>query len=69
MLNIDQLTAKERLELIERLWDSLSANPEAVPLTETQRAELDRRLDNLEREGPQGIPWNEVLQRIRKHSQ
>ena len=69
MLNIEQLTANQRLELIERLWESLSATPETIPLSDAQRAELDRRLDDLEREGPQGIPWNEVLQRIRKNSQ
>ena len=33
-------------------------------LTEAQRAELDRRLDELEVEGPVGIPWDEVLSRI-----
>jgi Putative addiction module component len=32
----------------------------AVPLTKPQRDELDRRLDELDREGPVGIPWEEV---------
>jgi putative addiction module component (TIGR02574 family) len=39
----------------------------AVSLTATQRAELDRRLDDLEREGPLGIPWNEVARRNQNH--
>jgi putative addiction module component (TIGR02574 family) len=69
MLNIDQLTTEQRLDLMERLWDSLSETPETLPLTDAQREELDRRLDDLEREGPRGIPWNEVLQRIRNLSQ
>jgi putative addiction module component (TIGR02574 family) len=69
MLKIDQLTVEQRLELMERLWESLSATPEAIPLTRAQRAELDRRLDDLEQEGPRGIPWNEVVERIRKQSQ
>jgi putative addiction module component (TIGR02574 family) len=64
-LDIASLTAQERLNLLEELWDSLAAAPEAVPLTESQRAELDRRLDDLDREGPVGIPWEEVLSRIR----
>lgn len=67
-MKIDHLTTEQRLELIERLWDSLSATPESIPLTDAQRAELDRRLDDLEQEGPVGIPWDEVLQRIRKQS-
>lgn len=64
-LDIASLTPEERLSLLDELWDSLAATPEAVPLTESQRAELDRRLDDLDREGPVGIPWEEVLNRIR----
>lgn len=62
-LDIDTLDAGERLRLLERLWDSLT--PEDVPLTDAQRLELDRRLDEMERDGAVGIPWDEVLQRIR----
>ncbi len=64
-LDIGSLTPEERLSLLEELWESLAATPEAIPLTEAQRAELDRRLDELEAEGPVGIPWDEVLSRIR----
>jgi len=54
-LDIGSLTPEERLDLMEDLWDSLSAAPRA-PLTGGQRGELKRRLDDLEREGPVGIP-------------
>jgi putative addiction module component (TIGR02574 family) len=64
-VDIASLTPEERLSLLEELWESLAPAPEAVPLTDTQRAELDRRLDDLERDGPVGIPWEEVLSRIR----
>lgn len=64
-LDITALTPDERLSLLEQLWDSLASTPGTVPLTEAQRAELDRRLDDLELEGPVGIPWEEVLSRIR----
>ena len=64
-LDIASLTPEERLSLLEELWDSLAVAPHAVTLTEAQRAELDRRLDDLDREGPVGIPWEEVLSRIR----
>ena len=67
-LDIASMTAEERLSLLEKLWDSLAADSEAVPVTEAQRAELDRRLDDLEREGPVGIPWEEVLNRIRSRN-
>lgn len=64
-LNVGDLSSEERLRLIEELWESLSEKPGAVPLTNAQRKELDRRLDDLERSGPEGIPWEEVLQQIR----
>jgi len=67
-INIANLTAEERLRLLEELWDSLSATPESVPLTHAQRQELDRRLDELDRNGPSGIAWEDVLQRIRSRS-
>ena len=67
-IDINSLSSEERLRLLDELWESLSAAPEAIPLTNAQREELDRRLDELDREGPIGIPWEEVLQRIRSRT-
>lgn len=67
-LNISDLSPEERLRLIEELWESLNENPGSVPPTNAQREELDRRLDDLERSGPEGIPWDQVLQQIRSRS-
>jgi putative addiction module component (TIGR02574 family) len=43
-----------------------SLRPEDVPVTDAQREELDRRLDDLEGDPDLGIPWDEVLRRIRE---
>ena len=67
-LNIEDLSPEERLRLIEELWDSLNQRPGTVPLTNAQREELDRRLDDLERSEPEGIPWDQVQQQIRSRS-
>ena len=48
---------------IEQLWDSLS--PEAVPVTEAQRAELRRRLEALESGEMKTLPLDQVLSAIR----
>ncbi|HVS08595.1 MAG TPA: addiction module protein, partial [Planctomycetota bacterium] len=45
-VDIKNLTTEERLALLGDIWDSLE--PEDVPFTDAQRAELDRRLDDLE---------------------
>jgi putative addiction module component (TIGR02574 family) len=68
MIEIASLSPEERLHLLDQLWESLTATPEAVPLTNAQREELDRRLDELDRDGPVGIPWQEVLGRIRSRA-
>ena len=64
MIDIHTLSPDQRLQLIELLWDSLSPTPEVIPFTDAQRAELDRRLDDLDREGPIGTPAEEVLNRL-----
>lgn len=61
-IDISRLSPEERLRLLERLWDSLSDGD--VTITNAQREELDRRLDDLDREGPRGIPWDQVLDRL-----
>ena len=66
--DIFKLDPAKRLDLLEQLWDSLTVTPGALPLTGAQREELDRRLDDLDAEGPSGIPWDEVMHRIRSRS-
>lgn len=61
-----QLTAEERLRLIEELWDSL--DPDQTPLYDWQREELDRRLDALDEGATTGAPWPEVRDRILRRS-
>lgn len=64
MVDIATLSRDEQLDLLERIWDQLSEHPESLVLSEDQKAELDRRLDDLDREGPIGIPAEEVLARL-----
>jgi putative addiction module component (TIGR02574 family) len=66
--NIDDLSPEERLGLLERLWDSLARDPQAVPVTPAQRAELDRRLDEMDDGDLAGIPWEEVVRQIRERA-
>jgi putative addiction module component (TIGR02574 family) len=65
-VDIAALTPEERLDLLERLWESLTPTPDAVPLTDAQRAELHRRVDDLDHEGPVGVTWDEMLSQVRR---
>lgn len=59
-----ELPVEERLELVGDIWDSIAQVPDAVELTETQRAELDRRVEAYRRDPNAGSPWAEVKARI-----
>lgn len=66
-IDLEHLTAEERLNLIGQIWDSLQA--EDVPVTDEQKAELDRRIEEMDGDGKRGIPWEEVMDRIRGRSE
>jgi putative addiction module component (TIGR02574 family) len=62
-----KLPVSERIELAMALWDSI-AEPELqdqLPLTEAQKAELDRRLAEHDRDPSRGLSWEEVQRRLR----
>ncbi len=60
------LPVEERVRLVEAIWDSIAAVPEALPLTDWQKKELDRRLAELEADPDAGSTLEEVFARIRQ---
>lgn len=60
------LPIEERVQLVEAIWDSISAVPEALPLTPWQREELDRRLAEFEADPDAGSTLEEVFARVRR---
>jgi len=58
------LSFPERIQLVEDIRDSIAEVPESLPLTEEQKAELDRRLDAYHRNPGQGSPWGVVRERL-----
>jgi putative addiction module component (TIGR02574 family) len=59
-----QLSPRQRLDLIERLWESLE--DEDLPLTDAQRAELDRRIEGFDQDREQSIPWERLKAELRE---
>jgi putative addiction module component (TIGR02574 family) len=65
MSSIFDLSASEKLQLVEDLWDDLAATPEDVPVHDWQKEELARRKANLLKNPESGLSWEEVKRRIR----
>lgn len=59
-----KLSVPERIQLAEDLWDSIAAEPDALPLTESQRTEIERRLAEHDRAPESSISWEEVRTRL-----
>jgi len=55
---IDSLSAAEKAELLDTVWESLEAD--AASLTDAQRAELDYRIARHEQNPSDVISWEQV---------
>lgn len=47
---IARLSVPERILLLEDLWESIASEPSSVPVPQSHRGELDRRLAEYEKD-------------------
>jgi putative addiction module component (TIGR02574 family) len=59
-LGIDRLPVEERLALVEEIWDSIAVDSGAIPLTDAQRIELERRIAEDDSHPNDATPWEQV---------
>lgn len=64
LAEILELPAEQRLQLVEAIWDSLVEIPEAVPISDDVREELDRRLAAYYEDPSSARPWREIKQEL-----
>ena len=64
-MRIRDLSVEERIRLVEDIWDSIAEDRGALPLTDAQREELDRRLEAYRGTKDPGEDAVEVIERIR----
>lgn len=62
---ISKLSLSERIQLVEDIWDSIAADSKSILIAETQKQELDRRLENYAKNPHAGSSWEEVKKLIR----
>jgi putative addiction module component (TIGR02574 family) len=64
--SIRDLSPTERMQLIELLWESFVEDPSALPVTNEQRVELRRRLEEHERDPSSAKPWSQVRSELER---
>ena len=61
---IANLTSAEKAESLDAVWESLEAD--ALTLTDAQRAELDSRIERLEKNPSDVVPWEQLRSELFK---
>jgi len=65
--NLNTLPIKERIQLVEDLWDSISAEGAVLPVTKEQKIELNSRLEAYALDGNKGKESKLVFAKIRNN--
>jgi putative addiction module component (TIGR02574 family) len=66
--DILELPVQERIRLVELIWDSVAAVPEAVQISPELKAELQARLEEFEANLEAGYSWDQVKSRLKDGS-
>lgn len=66
--DILELPVQERIRLVELIWDSVAAVPEAVEISPALKAELEARLVEFEANPEAGYSWDQVRSRLKDGS-
>ena len=61
-----KLSVSERIQLVEDIWDSIAADAadDALGLSQTQKAELHRRVAEHHADSSSAVPWELVRARL-----
>lgn len=60
-----ELSVQERIRLVELIWESIAAVPEALEVTPELKVELEARLKEFEADPEAGYSWEQVKSHLR----
>jgi putative addiction module component (TIGR02574 family) len=60
-----ELSVQERIRLVELIWESIAAIPEALEVTPELKVELEARLKEFEADPEAGYSWEQVKSHLR----
>jgi len=63
-----ELPVQERIRLVELIWESVAAIPEAVEVSPELKIDLEKRLKAFEANPEAGYSWDEVKARLKDGS-
>ena len=63
---IAALPVPEQIGLLHQAWDRLLESGWEPELTDAQKAEFDRRLDDLDANPQHVVPWDKLAEHIRR---
>ena len=63
-----RLSVGERIELVAAIWDTVAedANTAALPVSDSHRLELNRRVEDRHKNPSAESPWSEIADRLSK---
>jgi len=59
-----ELSIPERIQLVEDIWDTITAQATSVELTDDEKRIIDARLEKYHQNPELGSPWEDVYRRI-----
>ena len=66
--DILELPVQERIHLVEMIWESIAAFPQAIEVSPELKAELNARLADFERNPEAGYSWDQVKLQLKSGS-
>jgi putative addiction module component (TIGR02574 family) len=66
--DILELPVQERIHLVEVIWESIAAVPQAIEVSPELKTELEARLADFERNPEAGYSWDQVKAHLKNGS-
>ena len=66
--DILELPVQERIHLVEMIWESIAAFPQAIEVPAELKSDLSARLADFERDPEAGFSWEQVKAQLKSGS-
>jgi putative addiction module component (TIGR02574 family) len=66
--DILELPVQERIHLVEMIWESIAAFPQALAVSPDLKSELNIRMAEFERDPEAGYSWDQVKAKLKNGS-